>query len=88
MPLEHADEDGSSSIASYKTEAEHVVGIGNLAIQIMHARNFDLVTVACGLACLGKTIVGDEPNARTILAQYLLALARELDPDASDVRWQ
>jgi hypothetical protein len=73
---------------SLEQEVEHTVSVTNLAVALMRARDFDSASVACGVAILAKVLAGDDPIARTLLAQQMMQLIKELDPDVASARWQ
>jgi len=73
---------------SLKREVEHTVSVVNLAHALMRAQNFDRTNCACGVAIMASVLAGQDQQARTMLAQTMLKLARELDPDLVNAKWQ
>jgi hypothetical protein len=69
-------------------EARHCADITNLAWAMMRAQDFDAVGCATGVCIMATVMIGSDPAARTALATEMLRLARELDPDLIDARWQ
>ena len=73
---------------SLEREVEHTVSVTNLAMAMMRAQNYDRTNCACGVAIMASVLAGQDRDARTMLAQQMLKLARELDPDLVNARWQ
>jgi hypothetical protein len=73
---------------SLEREVEHCADVANLAYAVMRAREFDRTSCACGVAIMASVLAGQDPEARTMLAQTMLKLARELDPDLVNAKWQ
>lgn len=71
------------------TEVAHTVDVTNLALAMMRAQDWDRANCACGVAIMASVLAGNDPAARTLLAQQMLRLARELDADLVNARqWQ
>jgi hypothetical protein len=71
-------------------ETHHIADVGNLALAIMRAQDFDQVMCAQGLAHISTVIAGDNQAARTALALMMVTLARRLDPHVpvfARMRW-
>ena len=66
-------------------EAQYVT---NVATAVMAAQDFDRSQCARGVAIVALVIAGDDPAARTALAQLMLKLASELDPDLAGASLQ
>ena len=66
-------------------DAQHVVDVANA---VMRARAYDATSTSIGLAVIATTVAGDDQMARTTLAIAMLKMARELDPDLVNARWQ
>jgi hypothetical protein len=73
---------------SLEREVEHTVSVTNLAMAMMRAQNYDRTNCACGVAIMASVLAGQDRDARTMLAHQMLKLARELDPDLVNARWQ
>ena len=69
-------------------ELEHTTRVTNLTYAVMRAQNFDRANCACGVAIMASVLAGQDQEARTMLAQTMLKLARELDPDLVNAKWQ
>jgi hypothetical protein len=67
---------------------KHTVAVTDLAVALMLAEDFDRANVCCGLAIIASMLAGKDPDARTMLAQTMLKLARELDPELVNARWR
>jgi hypothetical protein len=67
---------------------KHMVAVTDLAIASMLAKDFDRAMINSGLAIIASVLVGKDQDAKTMLAQTMLKLACELDPDLVNARWQ
>ncbi len=70
-------------------EAKQTTHIADLVVELVHARNGNLVTIASGLALTAVLAVGDNRIAKAMLAEYMQTLIDELNStDDVIVRWQ
>lgn len=67
---------------------KHMVTATDCAIAAMLAKDFDRANVCCGLAIIASMLAGQDADTRAMLAQTMLKLARQLDPELVNVRWQ
>ena len=65
-------------------DAQHVTNIANA---VMRARAYDATSTAVGLAVIAVTVAGDNQAAKTVLAFTFLKMAKELDADVFDAKF-
>ena len=65
-------------------EAKCVTDVANA---VMRAREYDPTRTAIGLAVIAATVAGDNQTAKTMLAFTFLKMAKELDADVFDAKF-
>jgi hypothetical protein len=65
-------------------DAQHVKAVADA---VMKARAYDATSTAVGLAVIAATVAGDNQAAKTVLAFTFLKMAKELDADVFDAKF-
>jgi hypothetical protein len=67
-------------------DAQHVKAVAD-AVMKARAREYDPTRTAIGLAVIAATVAGDNQTAKTMLAFTFLKMAKELDADVFDAKF-
>jgi len=59
-----------------------------VANAVLEALNYNALNSSRGIAIMATVIAGSDPLVRCSLAKLMIELARELDPDLVNARWQ
>jgi hypothetical protein len=73
---------------SLDQDVKQTVAVTDLAIELMRAKDFDRANICSGLAIIASLLARSDPEARAMLACTFLKLARQLDPELVNARWQ